>query len=335
MSDAIQQAITAMEWMLCDYEHLNTMGQPLSANWPQRVQAVKDAIAGLQAAQAQAGNVTLERYGLQWNGPDKFVATLMADGYWTPWHIAQHALKAQAGDWKWIDPAITHYRPIFTEQAEPVKEPDYDPRSVSFNLFEQLAAAHEAAAKIPDIIAQFKVGLEKYGHTVVPMTPFVGAESQCCGNPAQCWEPCVDLGKDERYVGVVEPEAAVGTSQDFSAVVAADGLDDWRNWKPGDRLICVDDEGTLRLKDGELYTLYEISAAGFVSVDPRKDVPDLKQERFHFHSRPAGRNNLLAKNQDCGCVICTCENDERCMGCGAKHCGTHPVGQIPRPKYIQ
>jgi len=53
---AVQQAIRAMEWMLCDYEHLNTMGQPLSANWPQRVQAVKDAVAKLQAAQAQAGD---------------------------------------------------------------------------------------------------------------------------------------------------------------------------------------------------------------------------------------------------------------------------------------
>jgi hypothetical protein len=53
---AVQQAIRAMEWMLCDYEHLNTMGQPLSANWPQRVQAVKDAVAKLQAAQAKAGD---------------------------------------------------------------------------------------------------------------------------------------------------------------------------------------------------------------------------------------------------------------------------------------
>jgi hypothetical protein len=56
MSEAIQQAIRAMEWMLCDYEHLNTMGEPLAANWPQRVQAVKDAVAKLQAAQAQAGD---------------------------------------------------------------------------------------------------------------------------------------------------------------------------------------------------------------------------------------------------------------------------------------
>jgi hypothetical protein len=50
--DTIQQAIRAMEWMLCDYEHLNIMGEPLSANWPQRVQSVKDAVAALQDLQS-------------------------------------------------------------------------------------------------------------------------------------------------------------------------------------------------------------------------------------------------------------------------------------------
>jgi hypothetical protein len=96
---------------------------------------------------------------------------------------------------------ITHYRPIL-EQAEPTPAPQYDPRSVSFNLLKQLAAAHEAAAKIPDIIAQIKTMLEKYGHTVVPMNPFVAAE-------------------------FVEPEAAVDPTQDMA---------DWRNWRAGDVL---------------------------------------------------------------------------------------------------
>jgi hypothetical protein len=45
----------------------------------------------------------------------------------------------------------------------------------------------------------------------------------------------------------------------------------------------------------------------------------------------------LARNQPCGCVVCTCENEDepdRCLGCGAKHCGTHPVGAIPSPVYV-
>lgn len=44
---------------------------------------------------------------------------------------------------------------------------------------------------------------------------------------------------------------------------------------------------------------------------------------------PPGK--YLAKHQPCGCIICTCEDEMRCHGCGAKHCGTHPLGQLPDP----
>lgn len=55
------------------------------------------------------------------------------------------------------------------------------------------------------------------------------------------------------------------------------------------------------------------------------------------HARYAGSGlePLLAKHQPCGCVICTCENDEQCQGCGAKNCGSHPIGKIPNPVYTQ
>lgn len=41
----------------------------------------------------------------------------------------------------------------------------------------------------------------------------------------------------------------------------------------------------------------------------------------------------LKKHQPCGCVVCTCPDPDRCHGCGAKCCGTHPAGQIPSPVY--
>ena len=28
---------------------------------------------------------------------------------------------------------------------------------------------------------------------------------------------------------------------------------------------------------------------------------------------------VLAKHQPCGCIICTCEDEIQCQGCGAKH----------------
>jgi hypothetical protein len=50
---------------------------------------------------------------------------------------------------------------------------------------------------------------------------------------------------------------------------------------------------------------------------------------------PSEAAALLAKHQPCGCIVCTCEDDLRCHGCGAKNCGTHPVGQIPNAVYEQ
>src|SRR3990167_4780706 len=31
---------------------------------------------------------------------------------------------------------------------------------------------------------------------------------------------------------------------------------------------------------------------------------------------------VLARNQPCGCIICSCEDEVQCHGCGAKNCGT-------------
>ncbi len=37
-----------------------------------------------------------------------------------------------------------------------------------------------------------------------------------------------------------------------------------------------------------------------------------------------GGNGIVPrKYQSCGCIICTCENEEQCQGCGAKTCGYH------------
>jgi hypothetical protein len=39
----------------------------------------------------------------------------------------------------------------------------------------------------------------------------------------------------------------------------------------------------------------------------------------------------LAREQPCGCVICICGDTDKCHGCGAHHCGTHPVGVFDNP----
>ena len=47
-----------------------------------------------------------------------------------------------------------------------------------------------------------------------------------------------------------------------------------------------------------------------------------------YVAQPAEQQPALTKYQPCGCVICTCEHETQCQGCGAKHCGTHPIGQL-------
>jgi len=37
---------------------------------------------------------------------------------------------------------------------------------------------------------------------------------------------------------------------------------------------------------------------------------------------PNGNQVQPARHQPCGCVICFCEGDGPCTGCGAKFCGT-------------
>jgi hypothetical protein len=50
-------------------------------------------------------------------------------------------------------------------------------------------------------------------------------------------------------------------------------------------------------------------------------------------SPPPQPERVLARIQPCGCVVCRCEDPRQCHGCGAKSCGTHPVGEIPSPVY--
>jgi hypothetical protein len=143
------------------------------------------------------------------------------------------------------------------------QEPDYDPRSVSFNLLEQLAAAHEAAATIPDIIGKIKARLEKYGHTVVPLSPFVAAE-------------------------FVEPEAP-----------AEPDMSDWRNWREGDKFEFVKN---FERNYGDYFcigNIYEYGrdkygdtgikdSSGAVWAESMPLSEYFRPEHFRFHSRPKG-----------------------------------------------
>jgi hypothetical protein len=78
--------------------------------------------------------------------------------------------------WCWDLGTISHYKPIL-EQEETTPAPQYDPRSVSFNLLKRLQAAHEAAQTIPDLEAKLREVLGSMGYDLVSRSPFVEPEA--------------------------------------------------------------------------------------------------------------------------------------------------------------
>jgi hypothetical protein len=70
----------------------------------------------------------------------------------------------------------------FIMGSNELKAPDYDPRSVSFNLLDRLKAAHEHAQQIPDLEAELREVLGSMGYDLVSRNPFAqqrhGAEGE-------------------------------------------------------------------------------------------------------------------------------------------------------------
>jgi hypothetical protein len=88
----------------------------------------------------------------------------LADGF------VNTGVRAQTCWWHYVGHhSIVAYRPILTKK---VQEPDYDPRSVSFNLLDCLKAAHEHAQQIPDLEAELREVLEGMGYGLVRRSPF-------------------------------------------------------------------------------------------------------------------------------------------------------------------
>lgn len=65
------------------------------------------------------------------------------------------------------------------------------------------------------------------------------------------------------------------------------------------------------------------------------DFDEDQYSESYWRDRPDNpKNRKLARKQSCGCILCTCE-EEQCQNCGAKYCGTHDdrADKIPNPIY--
>ncbi len=138
-----------------------------------------------------------------------------------------------------------------------------------------------------------------------------------------------------------------GTEGEFFKAAADDrehAMEQCQNAYPGETVhvaVPADDHGSLVL---------EVFDEDFVTCPKcgrRTEMGELPVKRMQIHvchrcdhsfiavpdDDEDGEDETLAKHQPCGCVVCTCEDEVQCQGCGAKHCGTHPVGQLPQPVF--
>lgn len=176
----------------------------------------------------------------------------------------EHTSKTvRAGSVRWsvgrANRNITHYKPIL-EQAEKVQEPVTDAArkeraaellhiesaSKRMMLLDRLKAAHEAAQQIPDLEAELREVLGSMGYDLVARSPFF------------------------------ETEETAQNPQDMS---------DWRNWREGDLVRCLDSFGWGgRFLVGKIYKVERLKPDGLIIAGQEigRNVGD-----FRFHSRPA------------------------------------------------
>jgi hypothetical protein len=87
------------------------------------------------------------------------------------------------------------------------------------------------------------------------------------------------------------------------------------------------------LQSAQWIDLAEDSHGVELSMRQAQTAIQLAKAELQRRQQPASVPAEIAKVQPCGCVVCTCEDEIQCQGCGAKNCGKHPVGQFPVTAY--
>jgi len=162
-------------------------------------------------------------------------------------------------------------------------------------LLDRLKAAHKAAQTIPDLEAELREVLGSMGYDLVARNPFVEAvDSDSLYELAHdtlqsalddIWACSQSYSHDDlknkiafycEQHSLAEPEA---TDKDMT---------DWRNWREGDVLECVNGDGHVSIASGNLVTVRQVQFTNgtimFCHPDGFEGVALTR--RFRFHSRP-------------------------------------------------
>ena len=90
--------------LVCEHSKTCFLAGNMMADWETIITAWNP-----RAPASPTGDVGgLERYGVNWKAPNGVTHEPMADGYWTPWHIAADAITAlharvQELEAKWVE----------------------------------------------------------------------------------------------------------------------------------------------------------------------------------------------------------------------------------------
>lgn len=94
----------------------------------------------------------LPRYGIRWNGPEEPLAVPMADGYWTPWHLAARysALEPRAERFQVAGDDTTGLLIVDTEREFSRLIPEHDDRERVQRLCDRLNGAAQPPRPDPN-----------------------------------------------------------------------------------------------------------------------------------------------------------------------------------------
>lgn len=170
---------------------------------------------------------------------------------------------------------IIAYRPILDK---PEAEPTVKESLTVDDLLDRLDAAHEAAAQIPDIIAELRERVGKHGYDLVARSPFV--EQEPADDPIPAKRHIITQSVD----GIItNPPSMAGLRVDDVREKGLADMSDWRNWNPQDCVECIKEEGFGKFKLGKLYRVGYADEHTVVIDGIRIANADIG---FRFHSRP-------------------------------------------------
>lgn len=94
----------------------------------------------------------LERYGIEWQGPNLPIALPMPDGYWTPWHVAEAGIKSLARNLDYEQTRVSRLVHILTGIHQLLAPKPFTATDGSVHVFRNPDGVHDQLQALSDSI---------------------------------------------------------------------------------------------------------------------------------------------------------------------------------------